>query len=337
MLLQKTCEKNSLKKTKEVVRMSMLIARMRKINRGTLTIIENHNKRKFKSPLPKEIDTTLTCLNYDLVLDSSISYRKAIIGYINQNKASDRALRKDAILVVEWLISSDSAFFISLSPKEIHRFFQTALEFFQKRYGISNVAYAQVHLDEPIPHMHLGVVPLREGRLTAKNVFTREELRNIQAELPDYLTHAGFDISRGQKKKARNPLKLEEEWEQLAQEKEALALEQQTFQDYFQAISAETKQFQEKLDSWVTFSSFSKTAKLSHEHYQELYALLEQAKKAINISKITKEVNKDLLLENKNLKYYNQELINISKRVASENKQLRERLAKLKKTSPTNN
>ena len=62
--------------------MSMLIARMRKINLGTLTIIENHNKRKFKSPLPKEIDTTLTCLNYDLVLDSSISYRKAIIGYI---------------------------------------------------------------------------------------------------------------------------------------------------------------------------------------------------------------------------------------------------------------
>ncbi|EKO5651356.1 TPA: plasmid recombination protein [Enterococcus faecalis] len=333
MLLQKTCEKNSLKKTKEVVHMSMLIARMQKINRGTLTIIENHNKRKFKSSLPKEIDTTLTCLNYDLVLDSSISYRKAIIGYITQNKASDRALRKDAILVVEWLISSDSAFFISLSTEEIRRFFQTALEFFQKRYGISNVAYAQIHLDEPIPHMHLGVVPLREGRLTAKTVFTREELRNIQAELPDYLTHAGFDISRGQKKKARNPLKLEEEWEQLAQEKEALVLEQQTFQ----AISSETKQFQEKLDSWVTFSPFSKTAKLSHEHYQELYALLEQAKKAMNISKITKEVNKDLLLENKNLKYKNQELINISKRVASENEQLRERLAKFKKTSPENN
>ncbi|EPC6238088.1 MobV family relaxase [Enterococcus faecalis] len=313
--------------------MSMLIARMQKINRGTLTIIENHNKRKFKSSLPKEIDTTLTCLNYDLVLDSSISYRKAIIGYITQNKASDRALRKDAILVVEWLISSDSAFFISLSTEEIRRFFQTALEFFQKRYGISNVAYAQIHLDEPIPHMHLGVVPLREGRLTAKTVFTREELRNIQAELPDYLTHAGFDISRGQKKKARNPLKLEEEWEQLAQEKEALVLEQQTFQ----AISSETKQFQEKLDSWVTFSPFSKTAKLSHEHYQELYALLEQAKKAMNISKITKEVNKDLLLENKNLKYKNQELINISKRVASENEQLRERLAKFKKTSPENN
>lgn len=331
MLLQKTCEKNSLKKTKEVVRMSMLVARMQKINRGKLTIIENHNKRKFKSPLPKEIDTTLTCLNYDLVLDSSISYRKAIIGYITQNKASDRALRKDAILVVEWLISSDSAFFISLSPEEIHRFFQTALEFFQKRYGISNVAYAQVHLDEPIPHMHLGVVPLREGRLTAKNVFTREELRNIQAELPDYLTHAGFDISRGQKKKARNPLKLEEEWEQLEQEKEALALERQTFQDYLQAIDSETKQFQEKLNSWVTFPRFSKTAKLSHEHYQELCDLLEQAKKAMNISKITKEVNKDLLLDNKNLKYKNQELINISKRVASENGQLREQLAKLKK------
>ena len=31
MLLQKTCEKNALKKTKEVVRMSMLIARMQKM------------------------------------------------------------------------------------------------------------------------------------------------------------------------------------------------------------------------------------------------------------------------------------------------------------------
>ena len=30
------------------------------------------------------------------------------------------------------------------------------------------MAYAQVHLDETTPHMHLGIVPMKDGRLSGK-------------------------------------------------------------------------------------------------------------------------------------------------------------------------
>ena len=32
------------------------------------------------------------------------------------------------------------------------------------------MAYAQVHLDETTPHMHLGIVPMSEGKLSSKTV-----------------------------------------------------------------------------------------------------------------------------------------------------------------------
>jgi hypothetical protein len=35
-------------------------------------------------------------------------------------------------------------------------------------YGKQNIAYATVHNDEQTPHMHLGVVPMRDGKLQGK-------------------------------------------------------------------------------------------------------------------------------------------------------------------------
>lgn len=35
-------------------------------------------------------------------------------------------------------------------------------------------------MDESTPHMHLSVVPIKDGRLAAKNLFTKSELRDLQ-------------------------------------------------------------------------------------------------------------------------------------------------------------
>ena len=40
-----------------------------------------------------------------------------------------------------------------------------------------NIAYASVHMDESTPHMHLGIVPMQDGKLSSKAMFDREELK----------------------------------------------------------------------------------------------------------------------------------------------------------------
>ena len=48
--------------------------------------------------------------------------------------------------------------------------------------------------------MHMGVVPMRDGKLSSKAMFDREELLKIQDDLPKYMREQGFEIERGAKK-----------------------------------------------------------------------------------------------------------------------------------------
>lgn len=60
------------------------------------------------------------------------------------------------------LVTSDRDFFERLDPGEQKRFFEESYKLFSERYGKQNIAYATVHNDEQTPHMHLGVVPMRD-------------------------------------------------------------------------------------------------------------------------------------------------------------------------------
>src|SRR5699024_10689867 len=61
------------------------------------------------------------------------------------------------------------------------------------------IAYATVHNDEQTPHMHLGVVPMRDGKLQGKNVFNRQELLWLQDKFPEHMQKQGFELERGEK------------------------------------------------------------------------------------------------------------------------------------------
>src|SRR5699024_6861986 len=70
---------------------------------------------------------------------------------------------------------------------------------FSERYGKQNIAYATVHNDEQTPHMHLGVVPMRDGKLQGKNVFNRQELLWLQDKFPEHMKKQGFELKRGER------------------------------------------------------------------------------------------------------------------------------------------
>jgi archaellum component FlaC len=80
---------------------------------------------------------------------------------------------------------------------------------FSERYGKQNVAYATVHNDERTPHLHLGIVPMRDGKLQGKNIFNRQELLWIQDEFPKHMQKCGFDIERGEKGSKREHIETQ--------------------------------------------------------------------------------------------------------------------------------
>lgn len=180
--------------------MSYAVARMVKYKSGNLGGAYRHNERVFENHSNKDIDPERSHLNYELTdRDRSIPYDKQIKKYINDNKLSKRAIRKDAVLCNEWLITSDKAFFEDMSQEQTKEFFETAKNFFAERYGEQNIAYAMVHLDESTPHMHLGLVPMQNGKLSSKALFGhKEQLKEIQEEFPKYLNDKGYTLQRGE-------------------------------------------------------------------------------------------------------------------------------------------
>lgn len=192
--------------------MSYVVARMEKYKSNQLSGIYNHNERVFKNHSNKDIDPSRSHLNYELTnRDQTQTYHKQIKEHINENRISSRGIRKDAVLCNEWVITSDKTFFESLDQEQTKKFFESAKNYFAEKYGEANIAYASVHLDESTPHMHLGIVPMKDGKLSSKALFgNRENLREIQDELPKYLNEQGYNLQRGEVDSKKQHLKTEE-------------------------------------------------------------------------------------------------------------------------------
>ena len=117
---------------------------------------------------------------------------------MNENKISQRAIRKDAVLCDEWIITSDKAFFEKLDQEQTRAFLKLPKTILQ-RIMASQILLMRAYTWTSTPHMHLGIVPMRDGKLSSKAMFDREELKKIQDELPQYLNEQGFELERGGK------------------------------------------------------------------------------------------------------------------------------------------
>lgn len=187
--------------------MSKIVANMKKMKANQLHGMFIHNERKTTKHSNKDIDPSKSDLNIEFINENHISYNKLIMDYINKNKSTKRAVRKDAVVVDEWIISSDRDFFANMDQQQTLLFFDDAVQYFKTRYGAENVRYASVHFDETTPHMHLGIVPFtKDYRLSSKEVFTKQELTFIQEDLPKHLQSKGYVLDRGNKNSRRRHL-----------------------------------------------------------------------------------------------------------------------------------
>ncbi len=194
--------------------MSYMVCHFGKYKSGNVFGLQKHNQRENENYSNMDIDKARRPLNYDLVNNSDINYLKRIKTIIEENRASERAIRKDATVYCECIISSDSVFFENLTEDKQKEFFKSSLDYLKNKIGEEFIISANVHLDETTPHMHVGFVPIIENSLSAKKLIDRKFLREVQDQLPAYLKNLGFDIQRGienSKRKHKNTKEFKKE------------------------------------------------------------------------------------------------------------------------------
>jgi len=174
--------------------MAFGIITMKKIS-GSLGGILSHVLREHESRTNPDIDSSKSANNYSLIIDS---IEKPTIKDLNQKiydrikslpglttkKGKKRKLCKNAIKLADFVITA-SPEAIPDDPSVIDHYFRDALMFLQDYYGKENIMYAEVHLDEATPHLHVGIVPVvvdEKGneKLCARELFTRNSLKALQ-------------------------------------------------------------------------------------------------------------------------------------------------------------
>lgn len=180
--------------------MSYAVVHMQKIKMGGVRGIENHNERLKESHTNPDIDYEKSHLNKDLFDPNGADQRTYYNRVRDRIKELElpKAVRKDAVVVTGFVCTSDKAFFDKLPQAEQDRFFKQSYDFLKDRYGEKNVVASTIHYDEKTPHMHCYIVPVTEdGRLSAKDIFTRTELRELQNDYHRNMKENGFDLERG--------------------------------------------------------------------------------------------------------------------------------------------
>lgn len=194
--------------------MSYLVCHFGKYKSGNVFGLQKHNQRENENYSNKDIDKAKIALNYDLINQGNINYSKKIKMIIEANRASQRAIRKDATVYCECIVSSDSSFFERLTEDKQKKFFEVALDYLKDKIGAEFFVSANVHFDETTPHMHIGFVPIIENSLSAKKLIDRKFLREVQEQLPSHLKSHGFEIERGiegSKRKHKDTKELKKE------------------------------------------------------------------------------------------------------------------------------
>lgn len=223
--------------------MSTLVLHMDKFKKEAVRGIQSHNRRERESHSNSDIDYARSSQNCEFCAIFSDNYLQSI-----QNRIDDlllvKSVRKDAVHMCGIVISSDKAFFDKLNADETRRFFEAAAKYLTEFVGKENVISAMVHMDEKTPHMHFLHVPItKDGRLCAKDIYTKAALKKLQDEMPVFLQKQGFKIERGVEQK-QGAAKKHLDTKEFKQQQEMLKVLQSEAENLRQAI----KNMEERLE-----------------------------------------------------------------------------------------
>lgn len=307
------------------------IIRMQKFKMTDVQGIQKHNQRQGISKSNTDIDYESSNKNYDLLNDENLKYESEIKQQIGERVK--RKTRANSVVLSEFMVTASPDFMKSLSAEEQKKYFEESLDFIQERYGKENTLYAVVHYDEKTPHMHVGVIPITEDeRLSAKDIFNRVELQNLQTEFPEHMKKSGFEVERG-KASDRKHLSPQEYKEKMDLEKEVQQLQQQKKKEIAEITTfKEPKKVLEKVESSKKEARFSDKITLPSEGYEQLKKLAVSSVKVKNqLEQIKNTKNEEIKSLKKSVQLADQRVIKSEKRVNELEKELEGKTEKLDK------
>lgn len=109
---------------------------------------------------------------YDVSEFSKVPLKEALEGRISQGYTMGKAIRKDAVKGLSIVLtgSHEDMKRITATPEGKKAWVDKNYSFLVKEFGKENIVRLVLHMDEKTPHLHAVVVPLKEGKLTAKLV-----------------------------------------------------------------------------------------------------------------------------------------------------------------------
>lgn len=237
--------------------MSYAILRVAKHSMGSVSGVQKHNQREYKNHSNLDIDKSKSYLNYDLVNKKNINFSKAWKENKEKYFKEGNRFRKDTIVLVEGIITSDKSFFENMNDKEVKDYFETNLDFLKNEYGAHNIISANVHLDESTPHMHFTFTPItKDGRFSAKEIIgTRGDLRQLQDRYHKHLADKGYELLRGvqvEQTKAKHKAvkeykknQIDKDYEYVKELKYEISKKEILMKDYEKKLNDFTKHYDE--------------------------------------------------------------------------------------------
>lgn len=260
--------------------MAFFVCHVAKYSRNNIVGIQKHNQRQNKSYKNKDIDITKSSKNIDFENKTRIKYLEKVEKIIKQNRKKGKTIRKDAILMCESIISASPEFFLGMDHKEKEKYFKYTYEFLKDRYGEKNIISATVHFDETTPHMHFNFVPITsDGKLSAKDIVTRIELKKIQDELPRFLQSKGFDIKRGREYSEAKHMQPEDYKKQQIQELKELENKLEYVKKLFKGFEKPLNSFNELESVNVKKSLITGKETVYKNDYDEIINILKETMK----------------------------------------------------------
>lgn len=169
------------------------IIRLAKTKAGAVGMAQYHNDREPGYHSNQDIDPSRTRLNEEWVAHQD--YEKEIAARLEQVK---RKVRKDAVVLVEGLVTASPQWFKDHTDNDAKAFFADAKTFVENYFGKDNLLHFTIHADESTLHVHFGVTPIKDGSLSWKKFFgNKNDLTKFQDSFYEQVSKK-YGMERGE-------------------------------------------------------------------------------------------------------------------------------------------
>lgn len=259
------------------------ILRLQKYDGGAVRGIDTHvERRATKSRTNPDIDFAKSKNNYDLQSLYHGTFNSRIKNVLEKNGIAKT--RKNAVILAELLFTASPSFFDKKSPDEIRQYFQDCYDWACTEYGKENIISANVHLDEKTPHLHLELVPIKDGRLNARGLFNYKTTEMQNKAHKDIFSK--YNLDRGENNRELRHLStlnykiltLQKKEQELLQE--LLVLQQRRENDELYQLNKNLKSLRIKLSKM--FEVLESDPDLMAEYKKAVIKLQQKQKKQNN-------------------------------------------------------